>query len=108
MSKLFLLAILILTNSSMGAEKQMRQLIPENVQDWKRPDNDEIYTRETLFHHINGGAELYLLYGFKQVLVRRFVKTGNPDRQVTKACKNRDNCGELLPLCFPTHDKDSD
>jgi len=83
MGKLFFLTLLVLANSSMGAEKHMHQLIPESVQGWKRPCNDEIYTRETLFHHINGGAELYLLYGFKQVFVRRFVKTADADSEIT-------------------------
>ncbi len=49
------------------------QSLPDKILDWKATGKDEIYNRETIFKYIDGGAELYLTYGFKQVYVRRFV-----------------------------------
>ena len=49
------------------------QALPDKILDWKATGKDEIYNRDTIFKYIDGGAELYLTYGFKQVYVRRFV-----------------------------------
>ena len=49
------------------------QSLPKQILDWEAKDKDEIFNRETLFDYINGGAELYLTYDFKQVFVRRFT-----------------------------------
>ena len=36
-----------------------------------------VYNRDTIYKHINGGAELYLAYGFKEVLVRKYLGPNN-------------------------------
>lgn len=41
--------------------------------------NDSIYNRSTLFDYIDGGAELYLSYGFKEVVTRTYKNEGKPD-----------------------------
>lgn len=48
--------------------------IPENFDGWKADGNWKHYGRKTLFQHIDGGAELYLAYRFKEALVRRYLK----------------------------------
>jgi len=47
--------------------------IPDEIQGWKAQGKDEIYNKETLFALINGGAELYLDYGFRGTFVRRYM-----------------------------------
>ncbi|MFC2088802.1 DUF6599 family protein, partial [Calditrichota bacterium] len=37
------------------------------------------YNQETLYEYIDGGAELYISYGFKEVLSRKYIKSGQPD-----------------------------
>jgi len=54
------------------------QALPDQILNWKAYGKDEIYNRETIFKYIDGGGELYLTYGFKQVYVRRYV---NPDHE---------------------------
>ena len=61
---------------------ELYQSIPKKVQDWSAQEDDEIYNRETLFDYINGGAELYLTYTFREAFVRRFVKADEPDMEI--------------------------
>jgi hypothetical protein len=42
------------------------------VGDWQRDDSPQEYRGEGLYEYINGGAEIYHDYGFKQVVVQDF------------------------------------
>jgi len=53
--------------------KHLYQSIPKQMEKWKAEDADEFYGQDTLYKYINGGAELYLNYDFKQVFVRRYL-----------------------------------
>lgn len=46
--------------------------LPAEVSGWKRSGEDRVFDRETLYAHIDGGAELFLTYDFRRVLVRRY------------------------------------
>jgi len=59
--------------------KDFNQAIPQIVGKWEARDQDEFYNRNTLYEYINGGAELYLTYDFKQVFVRRYLGPGNSE-----------------------------
>lgn len=50
--------------------------LPDDFDGWKADGDWKRYNRGTLFHHINGGAELYLAYRFKEALVRRYLRGG--------------------------------
>ena len=56
----------------------MKILIPAEVNGWKAVGADGVYDRKNLFDYIDGGAEVYLAYGFRQALTRRFEKRGQP------------------------------
>lgn len=55
------------------------QTLPKIVGQWKARDYDEFYNRSTLYEYIDGGAELYLTYDFKQVFVRRYLGPDNSE-----------------------------
>ncbi|MEE9464267.1 MAG: DUF6599 family protein, partial [Candidatus Neomarinimicrobiota bacterium] len=57
----------------------LAQLMPGTVEDWQTGRADKIYNRENLYEYINGGAELYLSYGFLQMISRTYTKSGKPD-----------------------------
>jgi hypothetical protein len=57
--------------------------LPTQVLDWKATESDATYTRKTLFHYIDGGAELYLTYKFQKAYVRRYAKAGDPKSEIT-------------------------
>jgi hypothetical protein len=67
-----------ITNES---EKVMSlsQLVPQKINDWEAEEKDEIYNRDTIFDYINGAGEVYRLYGFRELFVRRFAKTDESD-----------------------------
>ena len=47
--------------------------LPEQVGALRVVEEDAVYDRETLYDYMNGGAEVYLSYDFRDVRVRRFV-----------------------------------
>ena len=56
----------------------MEKLVPTYMSGWKSDGQDAAYDRKTLYDYIDGGAEVYLAYGFRQVLARRLLRTGQP------------------------------
>ncbi len=62
-----------------NAPQELSSLLPSAVSGWKAAGQDSIYNRSTLFNYIDGGAELYLSYGFKEVINRRYKREGQPD-----------------------------
>jgi len=64
-----------------GEEKgKMNQDIslPTEAGDWKWDEKEMKYNSRTLFDYIDGAAELYLAYGFRNLAVRRFEKSKQP------------------------------
>jgi len=70
-------AFLLMASFVLGAAT-MRDLVPTAVSGWKSAAKDASYDRRTLYDYIDGGAEVYLAYDFREVLSRRFVKPGEP------------------------------
>ncbi len=58
---------------SGGNVKDLASSIPDKVLDWKSSGNDRIYDRRTLFDYMDGGAEVYLAFDFREVFVRKFA-----------------------------------
>jgi hypothetical protein len=50
---------------------------------FKKAAEPEYYFPETLFDYIDGGAELFLAYGFVELMVTQFIEEGNPAHRVT-------------------------
>jgi hypothetical protein len=79
----FIILVLILTvpQAVMGGEKENvnpKIILPSEVGGWKWDGKDMKYNSRTLFDYIDGAAELYLAYGFQNLVVRRFEKPGQP------------------------------
>jgi len=56
----------------------MEKLIPDNIKGWVAIDTVETYDRESIFDYIDGAGEVYRLYDFKNVVVRKFAKPDSP------------------------------
>ncbi len=52
--------------------------LPSEAAGWKWDGKGVKYKTRELFEYIDGAAELYLAYGFQNVTVRRFEKSGQP------------------------------
>ncbi len=59
--------------------ENIMKAIPREILGWQAAEPDEFYDRETLYDLIDGGAELYLTYDFRQAVVRRFAKSDAPE-----------------------------
>jgi len=66
---------------SMKKEKlsDVSLLLPE-INSWKSEEVPQSYFPETLFEYINGAAEIYLAYDFKELIVAEYKKS---DSQIT-------------------------
>lgn len=73
-----IILFVILAGVVRGDEPSVDNLIPNEINGWKAETPDGIYDRKTLFDYIDGGAEVYLAYGFQKMLARRFVKENEP------------------------------
>lgn len=74
----FIQLFLIFSGQQMNSnEPDLSQLLPLSVTGWERTDDDRYYDEETLFNYINGGAELYISYGFNNVISRRYNHNDN-------------------------------
>ena len=69
----------LLVQCGGGNVKELSQLIPDSVLDWEVSEEGISYDRETLYGYMNGGAEVYLAFDFKQVFVRRYSRGGDDE-----------------------------
>jgi len=74
MQKLCLLFVGLGLILSCGGETvtDIYRSLPNRIQEWKALGEDVYYDRATLFDYMNGGAEVYLAFDFREVFVRRF------------------------------------
>ena len=56
----------------------MKDLVPTQIDGWKSDGKDGLYDRMTLYDYIDGSAEVYLAFDFRQAFARQFVKNGQP------------------------------
>lgn len=56
-----------------GAVKDFGPNIPKQVLDWKASGEDAVYDRKTLYDYMDGGAEVYLAFDFREVFVRKYA-----------------------------------
>jgi hypothetical protein len=59
-----------------GVVKDFGPKIPRQILDWKAPGKDAIYDRKTLYDYMDGGAEVYLAFDFREVFVRKYIDAG--------------------------------
>jgi hypothetical protein len=52
--------------------------LPSEIDGWKWDGKEESYDRKTIFKYIDGAGEVYLAYGLKGLVTRRFEKPGRP------------------------------
>lgn len=81
MPKIFFILILFLSllypNQGLlraKAEWSLRSLLPKN-ESWKYSEDPQNYFPATLYEYINGAAEIYLAYDFKELAVGQYKRT---------------------------------
>ncbi|OGU55278.1 MAG: hypothetical protein A2V66_17700 [Ignavibacteria bacterium RBG_13_36_8] len=76
---LFLLFSSKYQTTSAQIEVNPFKWLPGIINAWQPATDDRIYSEEDLFDYIDGGAELFLSYGFKNVFNRIYSHMGQPD-----------------------------
>lgn len=77
------LAVVLVSGAVFAASTQMTALIPPNApQGWNLPEAPETFTKETLFEHIDGQADLFLQYGFRGSVFAMFRKVNAADDKI--------------------------
>ncbi len=67
-SYFFLLALL----AAGGTVNTLSQAIPRKILDWQASEKDRTYDRKTIFDYMDGGAEVYLAFDFREVFARTY------------------------------------
>ncbi|UCG27213.1 MAG: hypothetical protein JSV24_09575 [Bacteroidales bacterium] len=57
----------------------LNQYLPKSINGWIASGLDVYYYPETLRKYIKGRADLFISYGFEQILSRRYKRSGQPD-----------------------------
>jgi len=66
-----------------SAEVAVESLLPKDVRDgWTLVSGPEVYTKKTLFRHINGQAELFSKYGFQKSAFAIYQEKKNEKNQI--------------------------
>jgi hypothetical protein len=64
--------------SNDPAEEEWRKILPDSLAGWQRAE-DKQYDQQGLYAYIDGGAELYLSYGFRSLFSRTYSRRNQPD-----------------------------
>lgn len=68
--------LLIMVWICSGVPAAAQLLLPSETTGWRWDNRIERYDSRTLYSYMDGAAELYLSYGFQDLMVRRYVKPG--------------------------------
>lgn len=72
---LFILLIL----SMRYSKSDIYQQLPDSLYEWTAESIIYYNNKESLYDYINGGAELYISYGFKSAISRKYIKPEQPE-----------------------------
>lgn len=78
-----IVTIWIFTGTVMATEEAKGKMNPEislpsEAAGWKWDGKEERHNSKTMFAYMDGAAELYLAYGFRNLTIRRFERPGRP------------------------------
>jgi hypothetical protein len=84
--KFIIFSALILTllgSNSFSKEVSVESLLPKDIPEgWTLASGPEVYTKKTLFRHINGQAELFFKYGFQRSAFAIYQDKKNDKNQI--------------------------
>ncbi len=88
-SRIAVLVAVVLAGALMGCPSNppqideleaLRSALPTEVDGWRQDGEDQVFDTESIFSYIDGHAEVYLSFGMKRCLSRRYLAPeGEPD-----------------------------
>ena len=84
--------------SLVPANEDLLSLLPGDgvPEGWARSDEARVFPGDALFSHINGGAELYLDYGFDRLAVQDYTSGALEVRVEIYAMNDADGAGGIF------------
>jgi len=81
---IFSALILVLFGNDVSSETTtVESLLPKEIPEgWVLVEGPKVYTKKTLFQHIDGQAELYFKYGFRRCVFAIYQSKENPQNQI--------------------------
>ncbi len=80
---LYILLFVFICNDVHSEAVSIESLLPKDIPDgWTLIDGPHIYTKKTLFEHINGQAELFFKYGFQKSVFAIYQNKKTPENQI--------------------------
>lgn len=76
---IIILGITIMAKTTTINLTELSKQLPGEISGWKKSAKGTFYTPENLFEYINGGAELYRSYNFRQMLAQKYEKEELPE-----------------------------
>jgi hypothetical protein len=77
------LVVLFSTQDAFSGVTPIESLVPKAASDgWALRDAPETFTRETLFEHINGQADLFIQYGFEKSVFAVYRNANSSDDKI--------------------------
>jgi hypothetical protein len=74
--------IMVWSGASLGAQA-LASLLPKSLPEgWGLIEGPRVYTKKTLFEHIDGQAELFFKYGYQSSLFASYQDAKNPEDQI--------------------------
>jgi hypothetical protein len=64
--------------SNAGSLEELQKVLPENVRNWTKAEQDQFYDGQTIFDYIDGAGEVYRAYNMQRCLSRRYVAPEGP------------------------------
>ena len=79
----FVMVVLMFASFGVVKGKEKPQMnnevsLPSEIAGWKWDGKEMMYDSKSVFQYMDGAAELYLAYGFRNLRVRRFEKPNQP------------------------------
>lgn len=75
---LSIVLLLMIPNTHATSLKDLQANLPQQAGDWSARSGDQIFDQKTIFSYINGAAEVYKAYNFRQCLSRRYTLSDGP------------------------------
>ena len=73
------LLFILLLLSMRYSKTNIYQQLPDSLYEWTAESVVYYNNKESLYDYINGGAELYISYGFNSAISRKYIKSGQPE-----------------------------
>ncbi len=71
-----------------------------SIGDWKPAGPPEVYKKDGLFGYIDGGAEIFLQYGFEELSITRYINgsTPNAEKEITVEAYRMDSPADAFGI----------